>query len=70
MASTREALSRRGCVAEEELFLNGSMKLIDTCEIAKDVISRLREHVAALQSAIRRRRNGESSLEFSVSDYI
>ncbi|CAI0429477.1 unnamed protein product [Linum tenue] len=70
MASTREALSRCRCVAEEELFLNGSVKLMDTCEIAKDVIARLRESVAALQSAIRRRRKGDSSLESSVSDYI
>ncbi|CAI0429483.1 unnamed protein product [Linum tenue] len=43
---------------------------MDTCEIAKDVISRLRENVAALQSAIRRRRKGDSVLESSVSDYI
>ncbi|CAL1380506.1 unnamed protein product [Linum trigynum] len=71
MASTQEALSCR-CVAEEwELFLNGSVKLLDTCEIAKDVISRLRENVAFLQSAIRRRRKGSDSvLESSVSDYI
>ncbi|CAI0429481.1 unnamed protein product [Linum tenue] len=70
MASTQEALSRRRCVAEEERFLDGSVKLMDTCEIAKDVISRLRENVAALQSAIRRRRKGDSVLESSVSDYI
>ncbi|CAL1380507.1 unnamed protein product [Linum trigynum] len=70
LSSTQEALSRR-CVAEEERFLDGSVKLMDTCEIAKDVISRLRENVAALQSAIRRRRKGgDSVLESSVSDYI
>ncbi|CAL1380505.1 unnamed protein product [Linum trigynum] len=70
LPSTQKALSRRRCVAEEKLFLKGSLKLMDTCEIAKDVISRLRENVASLQSAIRRRRKGDSVLESSVSDYF
>ncbi|CAN0918986.1 hypothetical protein LINGRAHAP2_LOCUS31189 [Linum grandiflorum] len=72
MSSTQEALARglNGKCLDE--LMDGSVKLLETCEVSKDVMSKLKEEVAALQSAIRRRRNKGSSLEFesSVSSYV
>ncbi|CAN1122197.1 hypothetical protein LINPERPRIM_LOCUS2630 [Linum perenne] len=72
MSLTQEALARslNGKCLDE--LMDGSVKLLDTCEVSKDVMSKLKEEVAALQSAIRRRRKGsvDGSFESSVSSYV
>jgi len=46
-----------------------SITLLDACECSRDLLLVLREHIQTLQSAIRRRRKGDSSIENSVSSY-
>jgi hypothetical protein len=46
-----------------------SVTLLDACECSRDLLLVLREHIQTLQSAIRRRRKGDSSIEKSVSSY-
>lgn len=46
-----------------------SVTLLDACGSARDLLLCLREHMQTLQSAIRRRRKGDSSIESSVSSY-
>ncbi|KAL5099639.1 hypothetical protein RYX36_003966 [Vicia faba] len=46
-----------------------SVTLLDACECSRDLLFSLREHMQTLQSAIRRRRKGDSSIENSVSCY-
>ncbi|XP_045811268.1 uncharacterized protein LOC123905633 [Trifolium pratense] len=46
-----------------------SVTLLDACECSRDLLLVLREHIQTLQSAIRRRRKGDSSIENSVSCY-
>ncbi|CAK8540079.1 unnamed protein product [Lathyrus sativus] len=46
-----------------------SVTLLDACECSRDLLFVFREHMQTLQSAIRRRRKGDSSIENSVSCY-
>lgn len=46
-----------------------SVTLLDACECSRDLLFVLREQMQTLQSAIRRRRKGDSSIENSVSCY-
>ena len=47
----------------------GSVTLLDACGAARDLLLALKEHVQSLQSAMRRRRRGDSSIESSIYAY-
>lgn len=68
VTSTRQVLSQHQherCVDE---MLDGSVRLLDICGIARDYMVRIKEHVRSLQSALRRRK-GDSSIENNIIDY-
>ncbi|KAK8360444.1 hypothetical protein V6Z11_A04G166800 [Gossypium hirsutum] len=45
-----------------ELLLNGSLKLLDVCGLAKDVLLQAKEDTQQLQSSFRRRRSGDDAV--------
>ncbi|OMO85493.1 hypothetical protein COLO4_21597 [Corchorus olitorius] len=63
---TKQALG----VQQLEEVLDGSLKLLDLCGIARDVFSRMRESVLALESSLRRRSGGESGLASEVRAFM
>ncbi|KAL2333872.1 hypothetical protein Fmac_015085 [Flemingia macrophylla] len=65
---TQQALLhyQNGKLVEEALC--GSVTLLDACGTSRDLLLALKEHVQALQSAMRRRR-GYSSIESSICEY-
>ncbi|GLT39321.1 hypothetical protein SLA2020_135190 [Shorea laevis] len=68
MASTQQVLSKHQqekCVDE---LLDGSVRLLDVCGIARDIVFQVKEQIHALQSALRRRK-GDSSIEKSIVNY-
>ncbi|KAH1081955.1 hypothetical protein J1N35_021716 [Gossypium stocksii] len=69
MPSTQQVLSKyhqhEKCVDE---LLDGSVRLLDICGIARDNMYEIKEHVHALQSALRRRK-GDSSIEDNIVNY-
>ncbi|XP_058772682.1 uncharacterized protein LOC131646731 [Vicia villosa] len=58
---------RDGKLISDSLF--DSVTLLDACECSRDLLFSLIEHMQTLQSAIRRRRKGDSSIENNVSCY-
>ena len=68
MTSIQQVISQHQhekCV--EELF-DGSVRLLDICGITRDTMLQIKEHVRALQSALRRRK-GDSSIESNINNY-
>ncbi|XP_021275279.1 uncharacterized protein LOC110410035 [Herrania umbratica] len=68
MASTQQVLclhQHEQCIDE---LLDRSVRLLDICSIARDYMFQLKEHVHALQSALRRRK-GDSSIENNIINY-
>ncbi|CAL1372938.1 unnamed protein product [Linum trigynum] len=56
LPTTQQALiNDQNCFNE---LLDGSLRILDLCNTAKDALSQLKESVAELQSAIRRREDG------------
>ncbi|CAL1372930.1 unnamed protein product [Linum trigynum] len=56
LSTTQQALiNDQKCFNE---LLDGSLRLLDLCNVAKDALSQMKESVAELQSAIRRRQGG------------
>ncbi|KAJ7953202.1 DUF241 domain protein [Quillaja saponaria] len=51
-----------------EELLDGSVRILDICGITRDSLLQVREHVQALQSALRRRK-GDSSIEGKIAEY-
>ncbi|GMI68242.1 hypothetical protein like AT4G35690 [Hibiscus trionum] len=69
MASTQQVLSvhrHEKCVDE---VLDGYVRLLDVCGIARDYMFQVKEHVRILQSCLRRRK-GDSSIEDDILRYI
>ncbi|CAL0313107.1 unnamed protein product [Lupinus luteus] len=58
---------QNGKLVEEALC--GSVTLLDACGTARDLLLSIKEHVQTLQSAIRRRKRGDSSIESSIASY-
>lgn len=68
MGSTQQVLS---CPQHKELvdeLLDGSMKLLDVCSLAKDMTLETQQHVGALHSAVRRRK-GDSNIKTTIAAY-
>ncbi|KAK4843758.1 hypothetical protein QYF36_012273 [Acer negundo] len=53
----------------DELMLDGSVKVLDICGITRDILLQMKEHVQALNSALRRRK-GDSSIQDNITGYI
>ncbi|XP_018498604.2 uncharacterized protein LOC108865734 [Pyrus x bretschneideri] len=68
MASTQQLLSQHQQQKCMDDLLDGSVKLLDICGITRDTISTIKEHVRALQSALRRRKV-DSSRESCIANY-
>jgi hypothetical protein len=68
LASTQEVLSRHENGKCHNELLDGSVRLLDVCSIARDTMLRFKEQIQALQSALRRRK-GDSSIESSVATF-
>ncbi|KAJ4829451.1 hypothetical protein Tsubulata_015702, partial [Turnera subulata] len=69
MASTQEVLSCGGHEKYFEELLDGSVKLLDVCNISRDILLQFKEQAKSLQSALRRRK-GDSSCKKEVANYI
>lgn len=69
---TQQALNHhQQCKTLVEEALDGSVGLLDSCGNARDLLLTMKEHVQNLQSALRRRRTGDSSsIESNVHAYI
>ncbi|XAR73708.1 hypothetical protein NMG60_11007772 [Bertholletia excelsa] len=68
-ATTQQVLffnQHEKCVDE---LLEESLKFIDVCGIARDLMLQFKEHARALQSALRRRK-GDSSIETTIARYV
>ncbi|KAL4368191.1 hypothetical protein GQ457_05G011960 [Hibiscus cannabinus] len=69
MSSTQQVLAvhqHEKCV---DALLDGYVRLLDVCGIARDYMFQITEHVRALQSALRRRK-GDSSIENDILRYM
>ncbi|GAB4838610.1 hypothetical protein Ancab_028155 [Ancistrocladus abbreviatus] len=51
-------------------LLDGSLRLLDVCSTARDVLSQIKECIQDIQSAFRRRCSGEMSINSEVSKYV
>ncbi|XP_047151780.1 uncharacterized protein LOC124823584 [Vigna umbellata] len=68
MASTQKLISNhQGEKCIEEL-LDGSVRILDICDITRDTLLQIKENVQALHSALRRRK-GDLSIERIVAEY-
>ncbi|KAK3224436.1 hypothetical protein Dsin_011461 [Dipteronia sinensis] len=54
---------------DELLSLDGSVKVLDICGITREILLQMKEHVQALNSALRRRK-GDSSIQDNITSYI
>lgn len=59
---------RNGGLMEEAL--KGSVTLLDTCCVARDVMLTMKQHVRTLQSTLRRRGGDSSNVESEINSYI
>lgn len=66
---TRQALSQHQNEKWVNELLDGSVRFLDICGRARDMVSEVKEQIRDLQCTLRRRK-GESCIESNVSDYI
>lgn len=67
---TQKALALHPNEKWMEELLDGSVKYLDVCGNTRDVILTVKESVRELESALRRRMVGDSSLEDNVNAYV
>ncbi|GMN28794.1 hypothetical protein TIFTF001_002170 [Ficus carica] len=68
--STQQALLQHHSRKVLEEALDASVGLLDACGTARDLLLRMKENVQTLQSALRRKAIGDSSIESNVQSYI
>lgn len=68
MTSIQQVISQHQHEKCVEELLDGSVRLLDICGITRDAMLQIKEHVRALQSALRRRK-GDSSIESNINNY-
>lgn len=68
MTSIQQVISQHQHEKCVEELLDGSVRLLDICGITRDTMLQIKEHVRALQSALRRRK-GDSSIESNINNY-
>ncbi|CAN4094063.1 unnamed protein product [Withania somnifera] len=67
---SEQVLSNEKHAKSLEQVFNGSLKVLDTCNIIKDAFSQMKESVQLLESSLRRKRGGESSLSNEIDSYM
>ncbi|ESW29964.1 hypothetical protein PHAVU_002G113600 [Phaseolus vulgaris] len=68
MASTQKLISSHQGEKFMEELMDGSVRILDICDITRDTLLQIKENVQALHSALRRRK-GDSSIERVVAEY-
>ncbi|EXB95397.1 hypothetical protein L484_014370 [Morus notabilis] len=66
----QQALSNQKNEKWVDELLDGSLRLLDMCNTAKDALQQTKESTQELQSIIRRRRGGESSLSSELKKFL
>ncbi|CAH8344673.1 unnamed protein product [Eruca vesicaria subsp. sativa] len=71
MGSTQRVMSSDGSEFMEEM-LDGSLRLMDICNISRDLMVETHEHVRGVQSCVRRKKvaGGTDQLDVAVSGYV
>ncbi|XP_060200878.1 uncharacterized protein LOC132629168 [Lycium barbarum] len=67
---SEQVLSHEKHAKSLEQVSNGSLKVLDTCNIIKDTFSQMKENVQLLESSLRRKRSGESNLSNEIDTYV
>ncbi|CAH8325407.1 unnamed protein product [Eruca vesicaria subsp. sativa] len=75
MGSTQRVMSSDGTEFMEEM-LDGSLRLMDTCSVSRDLMVETHEHVLGVQSCVRRKKvaggggGGSDQLDVALSGYV
>lgn len=68
---TQQALVRHRCGKWVDEMLDGSLRVLDVCGTARDVLMQMKGHAMDIQLALRRRRGGgEREFKKKVVDYV
>ncbi|XP_058759010.1 uncharacterized protein LOC131632242 [Vicia villosa] len=67
---TQEALVKQSQEKWVDEFLEGSLRLLDTCTATKDALLHMKECARELQSIIRRKRGGELEVTIEVKKFL
>ncbi|GLT43005.1 hypothetical protein SLA2020_169820 [Shorea laevis] len=67
---TQEALSHQKNRKGVDESLDGSLRILDLCSSAKDLVLKAKERTHELQSILRRRRSGEAEIAAEVKKYL
>ncbi|CAN1770771.1 hypothetical protein LINPERHAP1_LOCUS11708 [Linum perenne] len=70
LPSTQQAMIHDQNELDQNELLDGSLRLLDLCNTAKDALSQMKESVAELQSAIRRRQGRQGDLVAETKRYL
>ncbi|CAN1770787.1 hypothetical protein LINPERHAP1_LOCUS11708 [Linum perenne] len=70
LPSTQQAMIHDQNELLDNELLDGSLRVLDMCNTAKDALSQLKESVAELQSAIRRRQGRQGDLVTETKRYL
>ncbi|XP_015952568.1 uncharacterized protein LOC107477123 [Arachis duranensis] len=70
LQTVQQELRHESCKNSVDELLEGSLMLLDTCATVKDVLLQSSESIQGLQSAIRRKRWGESALKSEGDKYL
>ncbi|KAM5562708.1 hypothetical protein ABKV19_017758 [Rosa sericea] len=70
LQGTQQALAQEQQQKWASELLDGSLRLLDICSIAKDALSQTKECIQDLQSIIRRKRGGKTGLTNEVRKYL
>lgn len=69
LPSTQQVFSQHRHEKMVEDLLDESLRILDVCHVARDMVFQIKEQVKGLQSALRRRK-GDSSIEISICNFI
>ncbi|CAL0304244.1 unnamed protein product [Lupinus luteus] len=67
---TRQVLLKEGQEKWVDELLDGSLRLLDACTVAKDALLHMKECARELQSIIRRKRGGEMEVTAEVKKFL
>ncbi|CAF2032447.1 unnamed protein product [Brassica napus] len=72
MGSTQRVMSSSDASEFMEEMLDGSLRLMDTCSVSRDLMVETHEHVRGVQSCVRRKKiaGGIDQLDVAISGYV
>ncbi|KAK8522270.1 hypothetical protein V6N13_115247 [Hibiscus sabdariffa] len=70
LPATQKSLAHQCNDKQVNELLNGSLKLLDVCGVAKDALLQAKEDTKQLQSILRRRRGDEGGFTNEVKEYL